>query len=161
MAHFLFLGFMKKAPQHLQEMVEDVVSSQDCELVGIEMLQRQKAGQLVRIYIDAPGGVGLSHCEAVSRQLGAVLDVEDPIQGEYALEVSSPGMDRPLFTAEHFARFVGSVVRVKLNAAVAGRKNYKGELLKIEGNDFEILVDDETIKLSLDQVDTARIVPVF
>ena len=152
---------MRKVPQNIIELVAGVVEPLGLELWGIELLPRQKSGQLLRVYIESGQGVDLSACEAVSRQLSAVLDVEDPIAGEYTLEVSSPGMDRPLFDAPQFARYVGSEVRVKLHSGVAGRKNYRGSLLKVEENQFDLQVDNEKVTLSLDQVDTARVVPKF
>lgn len=152
---------MRKVPQNIIELVAGVVEPLGLELWGIELLPRQKSGQLLRVYIESGQGVDLSACEAVSRQLSAVLDVEDPIAGEYTLEVSSPGMDRPLFNAQQFARYVGSEVRVKLHSGAVGRKNYRGSLLKIEENQLDLQVDNEKVTLSLDQVDTARVVPKF
>jgi ribosome maturation factor RimP len=138
-----------------------VVGSLGYELWGIELLPRQKSGQLLRIYIEAEVGVDVSACEAVSRQMSAVLDVEDPIHGEYTLEVSSPGMDRPLFTEVQFSRYVGDEVRVKLHAGVPGRKNYRGKLQAVEGGQVQLVVDGQTETLALEQIDTARVVPNF
>jgi len=152
---------MRKVPQNLLDMVDGVVSTLDYELWGIELLPRQKSGHLLRVYIEAPQGIGVDDCEKVSRQLSAVLDVEDPIHGEYTLEVSSPGMDRPLFTAEQFQRYVGSDVRVKLLSTAVGRKNYRGQLLSVDDQQLQMQVDKETVSLSLDQIDTARVVPQF
>lgn len=152
---------MRKVPRNIAELVAGVVEPLGFELWGIELLPRQKSGQLLRVYIESPDGVDLTACETVSRQLSAVLDVEDPIAGEYTLEVSSPGMDRPLFNAGQFARYVGQEVRIKLHAGVDGRKNYRGNLLKVEEKQLYLQVDDETKTLSLDQVDTARVVPTY
>jgi len=138
-----------------------VVEPLGYELSGIELLPRPKSGQLLRVYIEAEQGVDLADCEKVSRQMSAVLDVEDPIHGEYTLEVSSPGMDRPLFTLAQFARYLGSDVRVKLHAGVAGRKNYRGTLLSVGDDGLQLQVDQETVEITLDNVDTARVVPKF
>jgi len=152
---------MRKVPKNIEDLVAGVVSSLGFGLWGIELLPRQKSGQLLRIYIDAEGGVGLSACEAVSRQMSAVLDVEDPIHGEYTLEVSSPGMDRPLFSESQFARYVGEEVRVKLHSGVAGRKNYRGNLQAAGKGQIQVMVEGQLVTLSLDEIDTARVVPNF
>ena len=152
---------MGKVPHKLHELVAGVVESLGYDLWGIEMLPRAKSGQLLRIYIETPNGVGVSDCEKVSRQMSAVLDVEDPIHGEYTLEVSSPGMDRPLFTALQFARFVGEDVRVKLHAGVSGRKNFRGPLLSVDDDRLRMQVDQETVELALDEIEKARVVPKF
>jgi len=152
---------MRKVPTNIEEMVIGVVEPLGYELWGIELLPRQKSGQLLRIYIDAEGGVDLSACEAVSRQMSAVLDVEDPIHGEYTLEVSSPGMDRPLFTESQFSRYVDNEVRIKLHSSVSGRKNYRGKMTAVSDGQVQLLVDGEAVTLSLHEIDTARVVPTF
>ncbi len=152
---------MNKAPQHLQDLVSGVVVPLGYELVGVELLSRNKAGHLLRIYIDAEKGIGVDDCTKVSHQLSGVLDVEDPISGEYALEVSSPGLDRPLFELPHFEQFVGRLVRVKLNMAVAGRRNYKGTITSVAGSAISLLVENETVQVNFEQIDSARLVPEF
>jgi ribosome maturation factor RimP len=152
---------MRKVPTKIEEMVIGVVEPLGYELWGIELLPRQKSGQLLRIYIDAEGGIDLSACEAVSRQMSAVLDVEDPIHGEYTLEVSSPGMDRPLFTESQFSRYVDNEVRVKLHSSVSGRKNYRGTMTAVSDGQVQLSVDGEVVTLPLDEIDTARVVPTF
>ena len=116
---------MNKVPTSLQALVEGTVDSLGYEPWGIELLPRPTGGQLLRVYIEKPEGIGVADCERVSRQLGAVLDVEDPIPGEYVLEVSSPGMDRPLYRPDQFARFVDQIVRVKLSSAGPGRSRFQ------------------------------------
>lgn len=164
-AHFLFLdglySGMHKAPPHLTGMIRDAVEGLGYELLGVEYLSRAKAGHLLRIYIDSEQGVGLGDCEKVSHQVSGVLDVEDPIAGGYALEVSSPGLDRPLFEKAHFERFVGQVVRLKLNAAMHGRSNFKGPIVGVEGDDLLVEVDGESVRLPLARVASARLVPEF
>ena len=154
---------MNKIPKGLRTLVEGVVDSLGYAPWGIELLPRARSGQLLRVYIDTPAGgeIGVSDCERVSRQLSAVLDVEDPIAGEYTLEVSSPGMDRPLYNAEQFARYEGSIIRVKLKPTVAGRKNFRGRLLLADAREIKMLVDGEEVTLALDEIDTARVVPQF
>jgi ribosome maturation factor RimP len=131
------------------------------ELVGIEYQMRPKSGALLRIYIDHADGIQLEDCAVVSRQLGAVLDVEDPIRGEYDLEVSSPGLDRPLFEKAHFERFVGREAKIRLRRAIDGRRRMKGYIRAVEGDDLSIEVDGEQIRVPLAELDSARLVPEF
>ncbi len=153
---------MNRIPQDLQKLVEGVVTSLGYVCWGLELLPRQDGGQLLRVYIERQeAGVDLGDCEKVSRQLSAVLDVEDPISGEYTLEVSSPGMDRPLYTPEQFQRYVDAVVRVRLKSTVLGRKNYRGRLLAADPQTLRMLVDGEEVTLAMNDIDTARVVPQF
>ena len=99
---------MRHAPGNIQAIVEPVVTSLGYELVGVEFLMQGHSG-LLRVYIDDEDGIQVNDCQRVSHQLSGVLDVEDVIKGKYQLEVSSPGLDRPLFTAEHFERFQGDL----------------------------------------------------
>ncbi len=160
-AHFLFLGNMHKAPRELSELVRGPVEALGYELVGVELLSGHKGGHLLRVYIDSASGIGLSDCERTSHQLSGVLDVEEPIRGDYALEVSSPGLDRPLFEKVHFERFVGQLARVKLHSAQGGRSNYKGVIVAVQGDDVMLEVDGETVRLPFAQVASARLVPQF
>lgn len=160
-AHFLFLEIMGSVPTHLQDMAEGVVGPLGFELWGLELLQAQTGGQLLRVYIEKSGGIGVADCEKVSRQLSAVLDVEDPISGEYTLEVSSPGMNRPLFNLDQLSRYLDENIRVKLKSVVPGRKNYRGKLLGISGDEFQLLVDNETVTLAFSQVESAHLVANF
>ena len=98
------------------------------ELVGVQMLNAGKHGKTLRIYIDHADGITLDDCAAVSHQFSGVLDVEDPVSGNYDLEVSSPGLDRPLFVAEHFARFTGEQVKIRTLSPHDGRRKLSGEL---------------------------------
>ena len=152
---------MHKAPPHLTELVRRAAEALGYELIGVELLTRPKAGPLLRIYIDSGSGVGLDDCEKVSHQVSGVLEVEDPIKGEYALEVSSPGMDRPLFEKAHFERFVGELARVKMNVALEGRSNYKGTIVAVDGDDVVLKVEGESIRLPFLQMSSARLVPQF
>ena len=160
---FFVFGIMHKAPAQLREMVRGAVEALGYELVGVELLSRPKGGHLLRIYIDQEQGIGLEDCERVSHQVGGVLDVEDPIKSDYALEVSSPGLDRPLFEKAHFERFNGQVARVKLNGALNGRSNYKGVIVGVEGDDvlLEVETESESVRLPFARIASARLVPEF
>ncbi len=154
-------GKMHRAPPHLTELVRGAVDALGYELIGVEYLSQQRAGHLLRIYIDSDQGVGLEDCERVSHQVSGVLDVEEPIAGEYALEVSSPGLDRPLFERAHFEQFAGRNARVKLIAALHGRSNYRGTIIEVDGEDLIMQVEGESVRLPLAQISTARLVPEF
>lgn len=144
----------------LEEMLAPVVQAQGCELWGLEFSVQGRRG-LLRLYIDSPVGVTLEDCERVSRQVSAVMDVEDPIASAYTLEVSSPGMDRPLYTREQFLRYVGQRVAVRLRAPYEGRRRFQGVLNGLEGDDLVLQVDDTEYLLPLEGVDKANVVPVF
>lgn len=152
---------MQRAPEYLTELVRGAVEALGFELVGVEFLARPKSGHLLRVYIDSEQGVGLADCSKVSHQISGLLDVEDPIKGDYALEVSSPGLDRPLFESAHFARFTGHVVRIKLHAALDGRSNYKGVIAGVEDGDVVVQIEGESVRLPFAQIASARLVPEF
>lgn len=152
---------MHKAPAHLSELVRGVVEPMGYELVGVEYLARARGGHLLRIYIDSEQGVGLNDCERVSHQLGGVLDVEDPISVDYALEVSSPGLDRPLFEIAQFERFVGQVARVKLTTPLNGRSNFRGVIEAVADEDVVLQIDGEPVRLPFALMASARLVPEF
>ncbi len=152
---------MRAVPEKLKELVNGVVQSLGYELVGVELLNRAKSGPLLRVYIDQEKGITLDDCSGVSHQLSGVLDVEDPIPGHYVLEVSSPGLDRPLFAKEHFERFRGHKARLKIRSKIEGRRNFVGQLEGIEGDAVLIRENDEVYRLPLSEIDTARLVPEF
>lgn len=141
--------------------VEPVVEGMGYEVVDIEYRPHPSDG-LLRVYIDGPDGIVLDDCTAVSHQLSSVLDVEDPIPGQFNLEVSSPGLDRPLRKKVDFERFVGSNVKIKLTVpTLEGQRNFTGKLKGIENEDVILEMDGETHYLPLDTIDKARIVPQF
>ena len=160
----------------LQKLVEDVVTDLGYEFVGLE-LTRQPGNDLLRVYIDradardidrADGhdrigsGTTLDDCQLVSSNLSTMLDVEDPLPGRYTLEVSSPGLDRPLFTEAHFVRFAGSEARLVLSVPVEGRRRFSGTLAGVRGGQVVVMLEDgEELAVPIDQVQKARLVPVF
>lgn len=144
--------------ERLTQLIEPVVEGLGYELLGIE-LQATARHALLRLYIDHGEGIRLADCERVSRQVSALLDVEDPIDVAYDLEVSSPGLDRPLFRARDFRRFAGRRARLRLSEPLDGRRNFSGVLLGLEGEDVRIEVDGEAVVLPLALIDKARLVP--
>jgi len=151
---------LTKQEQQLTELLSPTVAAAGFELLGIEFIRAGKHSTL-RLYIDHPDGVNVDHCAIVSREVGAVLDVEDPIPNEYNLEVSSPGLDRPLFTPEHFAKVVGQKIEVKLAIPQDGRRKFKGLLTQIDEDMLVVEVDGKLYRLLMDNVDKANLVPVF
>ncbi len=145
----------------LQELIAPVVESLDCELWGIEYLTQGRHATL-RVFIEKEdGGIGVGDCEKVSRQISSVLDVEDPISSRYTLEVSSPGMDRPLFTLEQFSRSLGATVAVKLSRKFEDRKKLTGVIVAIEDDEVVLRIEDEEYLLPFELIEKANIVPVF
>lgn len=143
----------------LNGLIEPVVEGLGFRLWGIERLSRGKHTGL-KVYIDAEAGISVDDCARVSRQISSLLDVEDPIPGEYILEVSSPGMDRRLFTKAQFEEFAGVLVHISLRRAYEGRKRYKGLLAGLEGDDVILRTDEEEEFLfPLEQVERANVIP--
>jgi ribosome maturation factor RimP len=141
----------------LLDLLEPEIEAMGYELVALDVRTGGKG--LLRLYIDRPDGVNLEDCERVSHQVSGLLDVEDPIPGEYTLEVSSPGLDRPLRKAEHFKRFEGHEARVRLKLPRDGRRRFKG-VIKDAGQDGFVLESDEgSVRIALDEIDLARLVP--
>lgn len=151
----------RQAPAKLLNLIEPVVSGLGYELVGVEHLP-QGHHSLLRIYIDNPeGGVTVSDCEKVSRQVSTVFDVEDPISGRYSLEVSSPGLDRPLFQLADFERFAGREIKVQLAVPVDGRRKMSGKLVGVADGLITLEFEGETKRFPFEDVEKARLVPQF
>jgi ribosome maturation factor RimP len=144
--------------QQLSDLLGATIEALGFELWGVEYLS-QGRHSLLRIYIDAEQGITVEDCALVSQQVGSVLDVEDPITGEYTLEVSSPGMDRLLFRLDQYPGFVGEVVDLRLRTPFEGRRKFKGVLTGIEGEDIVIRVDDHEYLLPHSAIEKARIQP--
>lgn len=151
---------MKQAPEHLLELIEPVVEGLGYECVGVEYNSHPKHGFL-RIYIDAEQGVGMEDCTKVSHQVSGVLDVEDPIAGEYNLEVSSPGMDRPLFKLKQFEQFIGHTVQVNLFKPVDGRRKITGLIEKVEDSMVYLQQDGQVYKVPFQAMSKAKLEPDY
>ncbi|MBX2858515.1 MAG: ribosome maturation factor RimP [Cellvibrionaceae bacterium] len=145
----------------LEQLFSPAISSLGCELWGIDFRPQGK-NSLLRIYIEKqPGGVQVEDCEKVSRQISSILDVEDPISGEYTLEVSSPGLDRPLYKLAHFAAYAGNQVELRLRVSFENRRNFKGLLKGIEQDEVILEVDGEEYLLPYELIEKAKVVPTF
>ncbi|VAW70899.1 Bacterial ribosome SSU maturation protein RimP [hydrothermal vent metagenome] len=139
--------------------IEPVVEGLGYEVVDIEFKPHPTNG-LLRVYIDREGGILLEDCSAVSRQISSVLDVEDPVPGQYNLEISSPGTDRPLRKIADFERFAGEQVKIKLTLpTLEGQRNFTGRLKGMQGEEVILEMDGETHYLLLSSIDKARLVP--
>ena len=127
------------------------------ELWGLEYLPRRQV-PLLRVFLDVEGGVTIDDCEQISRQLSGVLEVEDILPGNCQLEVSSPGIDRPLYELAQYQRFVGAVLRMRLHAPIAGRRNFKGRLLACQDGKATLDLDGQRCDIPLEQVERANII---
>ena len=151
---------MSSKLEQLQAMLAPVVEALGYECWGVEFIS-QGRHSLLRVYIDHANGIQVDDCEKVSRQVSGVLDVEDPISSEYTLEVSSPGMDRPLFTLEQFAKHAGEQVKIKLRSPFEGRRNFQGLLKGVEEQDVIVRADEHEYLLPVDSIEKANIIPRF
>ena len=151
---------MSQLEQRLTEMLTPPVEALGFEMVGVEFVRAGKHSTL-RIYIDHPEGITVDHCADVSHQVSAVLDVEDPISTEYNLEVSSPGMDRPLFKDAHYQACIGEVVSVRLRVPMDNRRNFKGELISCEAGNITVNVDGQDFVLAVANIEKGNLVPSF
>jgi ribosome maturation factor RimP len=153
---------MTDKAQDIVALLAPTVGSLGLELLGAEYLP-SPGGAMLRLYIDVPAGeerqVGIEDCEAVSREVSAQLDVADPISGHYTLEVSSPGVDRPLFTPAQFERFRGEQAKVGLKLPQDGRRRLQGRIERVEGGTIVLGVDGAEIAVAADNIDKARLVP--
>ena len=140
----------------MERVCTGVVERLGYELVDLEF-QREPIGFVLRVYIDCPAGVMLRDCEAVSRDLGAALDVEEVVAGRYRLEVSSPGLCRPLRRAEHFRRFLGSRVRIRTREPRDGRRNFSGALVGADDGNVQVRVESGTVTIPLVEIQKANV----
>ncbi|MGI9317135.1 MAG: ribosome maturation factor RimP [bacterium] len=143
----------------LRALLEPSVESLGYELLHIEFAGQ--GGNILRLYIDAPGGIEIDDCESVSRQVSMILDVEDPLKNAYTLEVSSPGLDRPLVKPEHFQKFSGEQAKIVMHTHVLGRRRFTGKL--IEADDIHVVLetDGESYELPYELMESARLEPIF
>ncbi|HFC29951.1 MAG TPA: ribosome maturation factor RimP [Oceanospirillales bacterium] len=144
----------------LTELLAPVVQDIGYIFWGLEY-QVRKADALLRIYIDHENGISVDDCATVSHEVSGILDVEEPISMAYILEVSSPGMDRILFSAKQFTQFIGQEVKIKLNQMVDGKRKIKGIIAAVNDEEITIKTEQEDIKIEFNQIMRARINPGF
>jgi ribosome maturation factor RimP len=155
----LWVECMGKINPALQERLEKIITAMGTEWVGSEVVLQGRQ-TVFRLYIDAPGGVTIEDCSKVSRQVKAMLDVEEVFPGHYVLEVSSPGLDRPLFELKHYSHFIGRQIRIRLRLPINERLHYKGILQRVEGEEIYLLMDDvnKEVKLPFAAIEKANLV---
>ncbi|GAB2653305.1 ribosome maturation factor RimP [Arenimonas aestuarii] len=143
----------------ISELLAPTVEGLGLELLGVEFAPTGNSA-LLRLFIDAPGRhVAIEDCEAVSREISAVLDLEDPITSQYTLEVSSPGIDRPLFTPAQFARFIGEQAKVNLRLPVDGRRRFQARIERVDGDTIVLVFDGREMAVAHQNIEKARLVP--
>ena len=151
---------MAKFEQKLTEMLRPAVEEVGKELLGVEYISAGNKSVL-RLFIDHENGIEVDDCAEVSRQVGAILDVEDPISSEYNLEVSSPGLDKPLFDLSQFQAVIGETINVKVSMPLNGRRKFKGKLEAIENDTLIVVVDGQDYELVFSNIDKANLVYNF
>ena len=142
----------------LANLLEPTVEGLGFELSDLEVKVGGQNGY-VRLFIDKPEGISLDDCEKVSLAVSALLDVEDPLDGQYNLEVSSPGADRTLTKQAHFERFAGEMVKVQMRFPIEGRRRFKGKLSSVDEENIVVEVDGQSHSLPMATIETARLAP--
>lgn len=148
---------MKEKENTLRDRIASLVTALGYEFVGCE-LHQSGGSALLRIYVDSTAGVKVDDCSKVSRQVSAMLDVEDPIKGRYTLEVSSPGIDRPLFELAQYQKFIGKCIKVRVHAPIDGHRNFLGVLLRVEETTISLLVEGQETELAFSNIDKAKVI---
>jgi ribosome maturation factor RimP len=152
----LFTG--RVTVQDLSALFEPVIQSMGYELVGVEFQGSVQHGTL-RVYIDHENGIGVDDCVAISQQISAILDVEEPIQQAYDLEVSSPGLNRPLFKPADYELFTDRLVKIKMAVPVDGRRNFKGVIQGVKQSKIvQVMVDNESYELLINDIAKANLI---
>ena len=146
--------------QKLNELIQPLVEDLGYEFVGVEYNSNPKHSVL-RIYIDHENGVDIKDCETVSRETAALLDVKDPIRSHYNLEVSSPGLDRPLFTPAHYTEFTGYEAQINLFAPQDGRRKFSGPILSADQGSVKIEQDGSEVTLDFNNIAKAKLIPDY
>jgi len=143
--------------EQIQAIVEPVLGALGLQLWGIEYLG-QGRHTLLRVYIDKPDGVDIDDCAEASRQISGILDVEDPIKTEYTLEVSSPGIERPLFTLEQYRLYLNVELKLRLRQNFEGRRNFAGVLIEVSDDDISIAQGEDKLSFPLELIERANVV---
>lgn len=145
----------------ISQLLQPSIEALGFELWGVELQLRSRV-KLLRVYIDKNDGlVGIDDCERVSRQASSILDVEEAINGEYVLEISSPGMDRPLYELVQYEKYLGKDISLKLRFPFEGQRNFKGRLAGIDGDEIILVVADHEYLFPIEGIERANLVPHF
>jgi ribosome maturation factor RimP len=149
---------MQQIVLRVRRLAEPVLATMGYELVGVEHVV-QGGRPTLRIYIDKPAGITVDDCQRVSEQVSALLDVEEAVHGSYCLEVSSPGLERPLFEAKHFVQFTGERAKIRMKSLINGRRKFDGVIQGLQDNQVLIAEQDQVVALPLEDIDKAHLVP--
>lgn len=148
---------IEKIIEEVRQLAEPMLQAQGFELVDVEY-QRERQGWVLRVYIDRPGGVNIENCAEVNRELGTILDVRDIIPNTYTLEVSSPGLTRPLKKLDDFSRYRGRLVKIKTWQPIGGRgRIFKGRLMGMESERIIVEMDNEVIEIPFPSIAKANL----
>jgi ribosome maturation factor RimP len=150
----------KKTEDLIAEVAEPIVAARGLELVDVEY-NKEGENWILRVFIDKEGGVSLDDCQEISRSLSDSLDANDPIENSYLLEVSSPGIDRPLKTEKDFKRFTGKLIDLSTYAPINGQRKLTGELLGLEDGEIKIKIDDQEVAIPRDKIAQTRLAIEF
>jgi ribosome maturation factor RimP len=153
---------MAKITDKIVNLIEPVLIDMGFELVGVEYISSGKHSVL-RIYIDSDTGIGVDDCEKVSRQVSAIFDVEDPISSHYNLEVSSPGIERPLFKLSHYQRFLGNEIKLRLVRPINGQRKFSGSIGSVSevNNTIELMTEVGSVTLDIGMIEKANLIANF
>lgn len=154
-AHFLFVIMLSKIDL-LNSMVDKAIAPLGYELIGIDYIPQGKK-TFLRVYIDSPNGIDVDDCAKASHQISAALDVEDPIANEYTLEVSSPGLERPLFKAEHYKCYIGHKIKLMTKQPIEGRRNYSGILENVMDGTIQLRMDNVVYEFAIKDIKKAHL----
>jgi ribosome maturation factor RimP len=141
----------------LTALIEPVISAMGYKLWGVEYLGQGKHS-ILRVYLDKAGGVNIEDCAQASRQISSLLDVEDPITGEYTLEVSSPGLDRVLFSLEQFQEYAGYHAKIRLTESFEGQRNFTGQIKTVRDDEIVLIIGDEEYSLPYELIEKANLI---
>jgi ribosome maturation factor RimP len=145
----------------IRKVTEPILEASGMELIKVEILTKEK-GRILRLYIDKEGGVNLDDCVKISKQINPVLDVEDIIHGSYVLEVSSPGLDRPLVREKDFLKYKGKLVKIQIKEPIDNRRNYKGKIVDVKEGILMLNIEEGiTVELPLFLIIKAKLIPEF
>ena len=151
---------MNRRARDIEQLIEPTVGAMGFELWGIDS-NRNGAHEKLCVYIDSDSGIAVDDCEAVSRQLSSLLDVDDSFNDSYTLEVSSPGLDRILFKDNHFQMNIGQLLDIRMEVPLDGRRRVEARLVGVEDSELTVTVDDDEYLIPLERVRRARVVPQF